>query len=101
MPMRNLNELAPSEIFYVRRAGTNMCYRVFSPEQLSELIEAGRISEDDHVGLMKTKEGLSQNRDKENEKAARAQARLEDERKLRGRVIDTTEDDGVEIGEYL
>ena len=57
MPQRNSTELKTNEVFYVRRPNGKV-YRVFSPEQLSELVESGRITDEDFVGKMVSSEGL-------------------------------------------
>jgi hypothetical protein len=62
MPQRNNYSIKTSQVYYVRKAETGKCYRVFSPEQMIEMVESGRISEDDHVGLQVSNEGLGGSR---------------------------------------
>ena len=59
-------DLSTNQVFYVRRPNGKV-YRVYSPEHLAELVESGRITEEDFVGKMISKEGLGGNRGKKDE----------------------------------
>lgn len=92
MPKRTTPLTSVTEQYYLRKEGSTKVVRIYSPEQLEEMLEDGRITEKDKVGIMISKEGLGSSRKLGAEKS---------EKKKKVRVIDTTKDDGIEIGEYL
>lgn len=61
MPKREYYDLSTNEVYYVRQPN-GKCYRVFSPEQMIEMVESGRITEEDHVGIQVSAEGLGGSR---------------------------------------
>lgn len=67
MPSRNKTELKNNEVFYVRKKDSKKVFRVFSVEQLTQMILAEKITLEDHVGIQRTAEGLGSPRGSENE----------------------------------
>ena len=62
MPKRNEALAGVNEVYYVKNKETEKWYRVFSTEQMREMIEAGRITDEHHVGKMASREGLGGSR---------------------------------------
>lgn len=62
MPQRNNYDLKTNQVYYVRKAETGKCTRIFSPEQLIERLESGFIQPEDHVGFQVSNEGLGGSR---------------------------------------
>lgn len=68
MPSRTKTNLPASQLHYLRKKGSTKVTLIYSPELLEEMLADGRITEEDHVGIQRTKEGLGGNRGKESEK---------------------------------
>lgn len=57
MPQRNNFDLSANQIHYVRRKSNGKVTYIYSPEQLQEMVDDGRITEEDFVGIQISKEG--------------------------------------------
>lgn len=62
MPMRNEVELPTNKVFCVTNIKTKKWFRVFSPEQLEEMVADGRINEAHRVTMMHSNSGLGGDR---------------------------------------